>query len=951
MKNPSHLEALLAEDQWARRLARALVRGGEDPEDLVQEAYARSVAHLAGSTRSGPAEPRAWLGRVLRNVLAELRRARGTREHRELVRAREASEQGHVASEPTPDELAARAEVQERLAAAVLALEPRQRDVVLLRHFDGASVADIARRLCLARATVHEHLERAHAELRRVLSTIDDDRRMTRGLALLVAGGDAPRAATVAAAAVAVSAAPSLPLFLIVMNVTKSLAAVALVAALSFVAWRAVAPPEVAPSTVGETEAVTLQPSATVGPDRETPLQVADTAASRAPLATPEAPRYGSGTATLRVRVVDEDNVGVHLADVVVDIDGEDRDRTKRRTVVETDRDGYWSGSVPAGKALVVSVHHADASSGLATLASINSDTTFETTVRVRTRPDLDLVLSVIDAATHAPIGGARVFLASMSGGISGREVVALQPAAASDHVTSSVGTVPVRVKSWQTVWCQVVADGFAPRVQTVHRRPTPANVNEPVVVTLARGARILGSITGVAGPTEVRAKFPGRSIEAPELASHHMRGPFQANYCELRVAVDDEGRFTVPGLPGGTTIALALHDTRSGGLLFEPAVPIVTVVGEDQHVTWDLGTTRRIVCTVREATGEPAADIRVLLFAHGDARVGATDERPRGWSQSAGTDEAGLAVFEAVAQGAWLVGLAPAGKGDDAFAAYTIATVVTDAPGDVHVELSLHRGLYIQGRVVVPEGGNPSLVVNAHGGGFHVSAHRQDLVDGAFRLGPLLPGLYKVGVMAFTSGAGPSYAPPPEVEVAAGTSGLELVLRPGAQLVVRAIDATSREPVDAEFTLARQDGEGVFFLGAGAKASTTFKGLEPAKYCTLALAADGRVGLLESISLPSTEPVEAVVTLAAGGTLVLRAPIDNVLRNFFVLRGEAIVNMPQLEHSAEVRTILPPGRYRVGVNERPSDQLRAAGGPRFDAVFEVEVVVGEEVALDVAPR
>jgi len=133
MTIPSHLDTLLAEDRWARRLARALVREGEDPEDLVQEAYARSVAHLAGSGRWAPAEPRAWLGRVLRNVLAELRRARGTREQRELERARESSEQkhdaravhvrgaghlGHTSSdvragpvdcEPTPDELAARA--------------------------------------------------------------------------------------------------------------------------------------------------------------------------------------------------------------------------------------------------------------------------------------------------------------------------------------------------------------------------------------------------------------------------------------------------------------------------------------------------------------------------------------------------------------------------------------------------------------------------------------------------------------------------------------------------------------------------------------------------------------------------------------------------------------------------------------------------------------------------
>jgi len=187
-------------------------------------------------------------------VFRELDRAReASRAHRDarsarsgppldIVLKRTGASPEPIDGEPTPDELAARAEVQERLAAAVLALDPRQRDVLLLRHFDGASVADIARRLGLARATVHEHLERGHKELRRVLSTFDDDRRMTRLLALLVASNDSMRATLVAATAGAASPAVGLPPILFAMHVTKSIAAVTLVAALSYVGWRAVAP-------------------------------------------------------------------------------------------------------------------------------------------------------------------------------------------------------------------------------------------------------------------------------------------------------------------------------------------------------------------------------------------------------------------------------------------------------------------------------------------------------------------------------------------------------------------------------------------------------------------------------------------------------------------------------------------------------------------------------------
>jgi hypothetical protein len=268
-----------------------------------------------------------------------------------------------------------------------------------------------------------------------------------------------------------------------------------------------------------------------------------------------------------------------------------------------------------------------------------------------------------------------------------------------------------------------------------------------------------------------------------------------------------------------------------------------------------------------------------------------------------------------------------------------------------VHVDFVLHRGLYIEGRVIAPEGGTPTLFVNAHNERFHVSTHGKEIVDGRFRLGPLIPGLFKVSAMAFTSGDGPSYAPPPEVEVNAGTAEIELVLRPGGKLVLRAIDASSREAVHAEFVLSRVSVDGGLYKGSGAVPSKTYGGLEPGTYCALALAPDGRVGVLESISLPSTEPVEVVVPLAPGGTLVLRAPLDGLPRDVYILRGDSVVKLHQLERSAEERSVLPPGRYRVGVKQRSRHQLRPANAPRFDVVFEVDVIVGEEVTLDVAQR
>jgi RNA polymerase sigma factor (sigma-70 family) len=243
MTRSTDLLDLLAQDAWARRLARSLARGPEDAEDLVQEAYARALA--PGATPI--AHARGWLARVLRNVHIKRRHADSARAQRERAHARAratfsvgTSSRDAVdeprAVEPSPDELAARAEVQERLAAAVLELEPRQRDVVLLRHFDDASIAAIARRLGLAPATVHEHLERGHAELRRKLAHWATDTRISGGFALLLFGRDAASATAVTLGGGAAAVLPTSQL-LLVMTMSKLSIGVALAAALSFILW------------------------------------------------------------------------------------------------------------------------------------------------------------------------------------------------------------------------------------------------------------------------------------------------------------------------------------------------------------------------------------------------------------------------------------------------------------------------------------------------------------------------------------------------------------------------------------------------------------------------------------------------------------------------------------------------------------------------------------------
>src|SRR5262245_44762235 len=116
---------LLANLDWVRELARRLVRDDAAAEDVAQDAC---VAAMRGRPRD-PSRLVGWLGTIVRNVVRQHARADRARRSRERRAARP------EADEPT-DELVQRAEVQQSLIAAVLALDEPYRTTILLRFFD-----------------------------------------------------------------------------------------------------------------------------------------------------------------------------------------------------------------------------------------------------------------------------------------------------------------------------------------------------------------------------------------------------------------------------------------------------------------------------------------------------------------------------------------------------------------------------------------------------------------------------------------------------------------------------------------------------------------------------------------------------------------------------------------------------------------------------------------------
>jgi DNA-directed RNA polymerase specialized sigma24 family protein len=122
------IDALLADSEWVRDLARSLV-GGARADDVVQDVW---LSALERGPRSAAAA-RGWLGTVLRNSVWSMHRADARRTAREAEAARR--------DEPASTlEVVERFSTQQAVAAAVLELPAAVRDAILLRYYEDVPV-------------------------------------------------------------------------------------------------------------------------------------------------------------------------------------------------------------------------------------------------------------------------------------------------------------------------------------------------------------------------------------------------------------------------------------------------------------------------------------------------------------------------------------------------------------------------------------------------------------------------------------------------------------------------------------------------------------------------------------------------------------------------------------------------------------------------------------------
>jgi RNA polymerase sigma-70 factor, ECF subfamily len=146
----------------AAALAYALVRDREKARDMTQEAFLEAFQALGGLRE--PARFGAWLaGIVRRRCIYAIRR------ERRAARAMAVRSGVPPPEPPGPEGVLARMDEEARLLTALGRLSRRYREVLVLRHLEGRSYAEMAEALGLSVAAVEKRLTRARAILRREL--------------------------------------------------------------------------------------------------------------------------------------------------------------------------------------------------------------------------------------------------------------------------------------------------------------------------------------------------------------------------------------------------------------------------------------------------------------------------------------------------------------------------------------------------------------------------------------------------------------------------------------------------------------------------------------------------------------------------------------------------------------------------------------------------------------
>lgn len=169
------------------RLAYRMTGNSHDAEEIVQEAFLRAYQKLrqfAGNANFGT-----WVYRIAANYAIDRIRQRGSEDSRRQPQTQLADaglEIDPVAivpdPSPSPERLAQSAQLAARMQAALATLTPAERTAIVMRHWEGCAIEEIAAVLKSSSNATKNTVFRAVSKLRKALEPFAEGRRAARAI-------------------------------------------------------------------------------------------------------------------------------------------------------------------------------------------------------------------------------------------------------------------------------------------------------------------------------------------------------------------------------------------------------------------------------------------------------------------------------------------------------------------------------------------------------------------------------------------------------------------------------------------------------------------------------------------------------------------------------------------------------------------------------------------------
>ena len=173
---------------YVYRVAYRMKGNSHDAEEVVQEAFLRAYQKLrqfAGNANFGT-----WVYRIAANYAIDRLRQKKNEESRREVSTRkpesdtEADPLSQIRDQsPNPERLAGSAQLATKMQQALQALTPAERTAIVMRHWDGCGIDEIAEVLKSNNSATKNTVFRAVQKLRQALKPFAESRGAARAVA------------------------------------------------------------------------------------------------------------------------------------------------------------------------------------------------------------------------------------------------------------------------------------------------------------------------------------------------------------------------------------------------------------------------------------------------------------------------------------------------------------------------------------------------------------------------------------------------------------------------------------------------------------------------------------------------------------------------------------------------------------------------------------------------